>query len=82
MYAPSSSVNPTPLPHADTQRNVHPTGGISQREGTHLRTHCNQRRIDHAYQPPYFRAERGPSHLSSNPTWRITNNKHNPLLPI
>ncbi|GFU77501.1 uncharacterized protein TNCV_3498741 [Trichonephila clavipes] len=27
MYASSSSVNPTPLAHADNQRDVHPRGG-------------------------------------------------------
>ncbi|GFT08543.1 hypothetical protein TNCV_5024411 [Trichonephila clavipes] len=26
MHTPSSSVNPTPLDHADNQRNVHPKG--------------------------------------------------------
>ncbi|GFU65792.1 hypothetical protein TNCV_5059261 [Trichonephila clavipes] len=29
MHASSSSVNPTPLAHADTQRDVHPRGDIT-----------------------------------------------------
>ncbi|GFV72696.1 hypothetical protein TNCV_1951651 [Trichonephila clavipes] len=29
MYASSSSVNPTPLAHADNQRDVHPRGNIT-----------------------------------------------------
>ncbi|GFU04302.1 hypothetical protein TNCV_864041 [Trichonephila clavipes] len=37
MYASSSSVNPTPLAHADTQRDVHPRGGYH----TVSHAHCD-----------------------------------------
>ncbi|GFV99771.1 hypothetical protein TNCV_5081311 [Trichonephila clavipes] len=42
MYDPSSFVNPTPLAHADTSRDVLPRGGTSQACCTNQRSQTAQ----------------------------------------
>ncbi|GFT39168.1 uncharacterized protein TNCV_3686701 [Trichonephila clavipes] len=44
MYVSSSSVNPTPLAHADTPRDILPRGGISQRRPTRFNLYDPQMR--------------------------------------
>ncbi|GFV34322.1 hypothetical protein TNCV_4023371 [Trichonephila clavipes] len=51
MYASSSSVNPTPLAHADTPRDILPRGGISQSSQSFIPTnlgHVDEQMIPQA----------------------------------